>query len=189
MNSSALHDYVVDHFRYNASMDLNQTFKFSFVRHPYDRIVSAYEDKLHGKNISFDHYLLHIIYEVRHRERDGKSINVHIRPFYKRCEYCQVNYDYIGRMETFKEDVEEILKRANLTRFIPLEDASLRTHSSKNLNESQSRGLDSHGAIKSSLHAQRYFAKVPAKIMEKINQIYSIDFAMFHYSYDGFLKS
>ncbi len=33
------------------------------------------------------------------------EVDVHWRPFYTRCHYCEVDYEVIGRVETFTEDV------------------------------------------------------------------------------------
>ena len=35
-----------------------------------------------------------------------KQVDVHWRPYYQRCAYCDITYSFIGRMESFNEDVE-----------------------------------------------------------------------------------
>ena len=48
------------------------------------------------------------------------KMDVHWRPFYARCHYCEVDYDYIGRMEDFDEGLRYIAARKNLTNLIDL---------------------------------------------------------------------
>lgn len=33
------------------------------------------------------------------------AVDAHWRPFFARCAYCDVDYDVIGKLETFEEDV------------------------------------------------------------------------------------
>ena len=37
------------------------------------------------------------------------SQDVHVEPFWKRCDICNLNYDIIGKMETFTKDSKYIL--------------------------------------------------------------------------------
>ena len=33
---------------------------------------------------------------------------IHLEPFLERCQYCNIPYDVIGRIETFNEDVRSM---------------------------------------------------------------------------------
>ena len=108
----------------------NNYFVFSFVRHPFDRLVSAYLHKIignpekyagdrneiikiYGENITFEKFIKYVIEEVQRfikcfpkiEKKFCKKVNVHWKPFYLKCPYCDINYNhFIGRLETFDRD-------------------------------------------------------------------------------------
>ena len=42
------------------------------------------------------------------------SQDVHVEPFWKRCDMCNLNYDIIGKMETFTKDSNYILENTGM---------------------------------------------------------------------------
>ena len=96
----------------------NNYLSFSFVRHPFDRLVSAYREKvemkknglyvrgklkkLYGKT-DFHTFLQHVINTYT---RTNLKVDRHWRSFNSRCTYCSMKYDVIGRAETFNEDAK-----------------------------------------------------------------------------------
>ena len=94
-------------------------FAFSFVRHPFDRLVSAYIEKIEMNktgyfqlhigaikekygNVTFNNFLLHVL------STKGNP-NEHWLPFYKTCSYCDFGFDqFIGRLETFDRDMRYV---------------------------------------------------------------------------------
>ena len=109
-------------------LEANNYFTFSFVRHPFDRLASAYINKLeqvllpssekkivqigvaarqvyqatHG-NVTFPNFL---DYVVKEGEKSAQALDSHWFPYYTKCNYCSMNYSFIGRMETFDEDLK-----------------------------------------------------------------------------------
>jgi len=101
------------------------TISFSMVRHPFERLVSAYENKVvkapglyktlqkelneQFGNLSFTSFAKMIIERgAKVCSAPGKStctFNGHWRPFVSRCAYCTTNYTLIAKFETFKEDL------------------------------------------------------------------------------------
>jgi len=99
---------------------LNNYYKFTIVRNPYNRLWSAYLDKILpreaiqrklvidklNKNsedlISFDEFLTFL-------ETGGLRLNSHWAPQIDFLVFPINEYDYIGKIETFKEDLEKIM--------------------------------------------------------------------------------
>ena len=57
-----------------------------------------------------------------------KRHNPHWRPQFAGCPYCHINYQVIGKAETFADDVKYIVLKQNLTSLIPLEDTKKINH-------------------------------------------------------------
>ena len=181
---------------------------FSFVRHPYERLVSAYNDKIdqHEKktnfkmissakkalyekllnnDYSFSSFVNLVLYEYRtscfpgktqtsyklptnyHNKNCENKVNAHWRPFVFECSYCDINYDLIGRMETWNEDFNYIIRKAGLEKLLPLQqDDSLHYHSSKQNTEKMTKA---------------YFSKLSKKQKEDLYHMFRMDFDMFNY--------
>ncbi|XP_069133790.1 carbohydrate sulfotransferase 14-like [Argopecten irradians] len=119
--------------------------KFMFVRHPYTRMLSGYVDKIftnnfifwektgriilknHRKNLSeksktcghdstFPEFIQHVI----ESETSGKHRNPHWYPMFDGCRPCRLQYDFIGKIESFKEDLENLLKSQNLQEVVDI---------------------------------------------------------------------
>ncbi|XP_067686180.1 carbohydrate sulfotransferase 11-like isoform X2 [Haliotis asinina] len=124
----------------NRKKDLQKTlkssFKFLFTRDPYHRLFSTYIDKMLAPNSVFWEYTAkRAIKKVR---TDGRfytgcgaditfvelvrylntlhpnNYNEHLIPTTGKCDVCSVDYDVIGKMETFTNDAIYILNRTGL---------------------------------------------------------------------------
>ena len=51
-------------------------------------------------------------------------MNSHWRPFTFKCYYCDINYDVIGRMETWNDDLNYIIRKRGLEQVLPLQNAN-----------------------------------------------------------------
>lgn len=108
-------------------------FKFSFCRNPYDRLESAYKDKIvrskgpfwnkyrkairtqfslnDSDNISFYHFVNYVC-SLRDSERD-----IHWRSQFSLLRPDLIKYDFIGRMEYFSTDLAYVLGRLKVDNY------------------------------------------------------------------------
>ncbi|XP_060533589.1 carbohydrate sulfotransferase 11 [Cylas formicarius] len=103
---------------------------FLIVRHPFERLLSAYRNKFtetlpsskyfqarYGKeiikkyrrgavssdaNVTFSEFVAYLLDE-------GAETNEHWRPVYDMCLPCTLNYTFVGRYETLVEDARTVL--------------------------------------------------------------------------------
>lgn len=57
-------------------------------------------------NVTFAQFVRHVI--------NGVLVNEHFKPMSNRCPPCFLRYDFVGKLETFKEDVNYILTSAGV---------------------------------------------------------------------------
>ena len=114
--------------------DWHSLFKFTFVRNPYDRIVSAWKMFTNGmessnwaynrnkdfKDISFyDFICIATDSSIDHTNRhDLKSILRHHTLPMSDNYHCAQYADYIGRFENFENDLKEILYYLSVENYI-----------------------------------------------------------------------
>ena len=120
---------------------LKNYMKFTFVRHPFERLISAYNNKLVednsfyrlnygrkiirryrmnpserslelGDDVRFEEFVQYVIDEWK----TGQLMDVHWRPMADLCTPCYVHYDVIGKFETLKQDADFVLNSINQTR-------------------------------------------------------------------------
>jgi len=148
---SHIHKALRDHYpRQSNNKIMKDTFRFLVVRHPFERILSAYRDKLEDLNRDleardgFYHtmYGKHIVAEYRDRTDTNLTgvpeptwrefityllntpvtkYDEHWMPIWMLCSPCVIRYDVIAKMETFSEDTQLTLAQAGLEEQLALE--------------------------------------------------------------------
>ncbi|XP_046368723.2 uncharacterized protein LOC124143708 isoform X1 [Haliotis rufescens] len=103
----------------------------AFVRNPYTRLFSGYVDKMYcinpsfwksvgksvlrvvrgnasrtgsvrcGHDISFAEFVNYFIYQHDNKQH----IDSHFMPISEHCKFCETEYTYIGKIETFRDDM------------------------------------------------------------------------------------
>lgn len=118
---------------------LQHSKKFMFVREPYERLLSGYVDKLFapnaaywtfigtfivnqfrenstaeakqcGHDVTFEEFVRYFI----HSQHNNMRRDAHFVPNFEHCRPCEIDYDYIGKLETFEEDTLFLLKDLKL---------------------------------------------------------------------------
>ena len=91
--------------------------------------------------------------------------NVHWRPQYTGCPYCHIDYQVIGKAETFADDVKYIVLKRNLTSLIPLEITKKKNH-----------------ATYEEAKKTNYIAQLSEDQIAGLTRYYKPDFELFDYS-------
>ncbi|XP_063295658.1 carbohydrate sulfotransferase 9-like [Pelobates fuscus] len=164
-------------------MMLQKYTKVMFTRDPLQRIVSAYRDKfLHSggyygdhianriksmfrkkedqskDNISFEEFVRYLI------QKNPKNMDIHWMPMHQLCDPCNINYDILGKFATLKTDSDYVLKVIGAP-------ASIRYPDIKQYNESRTDEKIS----------KYYLSKLPLPMLERLAQIYKLDYILFDY--------
>lgn len=133
-------EYAGSDYQRKGNVTIKQ-YKVMFTRDPYNRLFSFYVDKmlapnpyfwksvgvevayltrqirreknkrLCGHDATFPEFIKYVIYTLETR----KKIDPHWIEMEKNCQPCEMNYDFIGKMENFNEDSKEILRKLGLT--------------------------------------------------------------------------
>ena len=181
-----------DYHKVQINKKLDNYFKFMIVRHPLDRLASAYYDKFqypqdvtmrkryakdiitrfrpdppnnpHIDDVRFEEFIKYVL-----SQKPGNiRANEHWQTYQLLCEPCAVDYDYIGTMDTLAHDVPYILDKINATSY---SDVFPNFHSFK---------------ISDSFY-QGFFRNLTISDFHKLIKVYSRDMLMFNYTWEDFL--
>ncbi|XP_043664751.1 carbohydrate sulfotransferase 11-like [Vespula pensylvanica] len=169
--------------------------KLIVVRHPFERLLSAYRNKLEAKHEKSSRYFqtrfgkkiikkyrvnatqesLQNGDDVTFREfvefitndTENGTRNEHWRPIYELCQPCVVNYNLVSKYETLVEDATEVLERMNVV--------SVNFPSKPPSSEPTSKKLD------------RYYSTLSYKQLRKLEDLYKLDMKLFDYSLEDVL--
>jgi len=167
-----------------------------FVRHPFERILSAFRDKLEDPHVMgrqtnefyYNKYGRRIVMHYRKEKVTGRSYKYprfsefldylldkdlryddeHWAPFYKECTPCHINYTFIGHFETLYWDVHLLAHKTDL---VELWDDPTDYFQSKTFHEV----------------SREYFGQVEKEVIRSLYKRYKIDFELFGYSPDEYI--
>ena len=162
------------------------------VRHPFERLLSAYRDKLEhmqGREYYYRRYGNYITHRYRAKQSNltslepsfteflqfiakEKRFDEHWIPFFDSCQPCSINYDYIFKFESLANETNFFIAENNLQYYL-------------NYTKIDRRNTSSQG-ITNDLIAEKYFANVPAQLLLNIFKIYKLDFLFYAYKPDKY---
>ncbi|KFB35107.1 hypothetical protein ZHAS_00001000 [Anopheles sinensis] len=163
---------------------MKNTYSFIVVRDPFERLISAYEERLLSQLNPYYRDLAHRIYRKYHQDgreyglptfqdfvrhvveehRANNPCDLHWRPINDLCTPCLARYDSILKMETYARDMEHLANRTQLAGKI------------KAVQMNHSRRDSVERLIK------KYFSQLTKQQFDDLYDIYKIDFALFEYS-------
>ncbi|KAJ8389669.1 hypothetical protein AAFF_G00115450 [Aldrovandia affinis] len=123
---------------------------------PPSSVIDAFSAGIRPSFSNFIQYLLD------HETEKEMPFNEHWRQVYRLCHPCQINYDFIGKLETLDEDAEHLLRVLrvdNIVQFPP-----------------------SYRNKTASSWEQDWFANIPYESRKKLYKLYEADFKLFGYS-------
>lgn len=85
----------------------DEYFKFSFVRNPYDRLISIYFHRT--QNIKTSRYL-----KYKNFHAFIKNYKKHLWELMPQCDKFDDSMDFIGRFENFEEDYQKVCDLAKI---------------------------------------------------------------------------
>ncbi|XP_078000447.1 carbohydrate sulfotransferase 11-like [Glandiceps talaboti] len=149
---------------------MNSYFKYVFVRHPFERLLSAYRGRFEAKGryksrgmddfSSFGKFVDYLTEMYTNKE----VFNIHWRPQTDLCKPCEITYDFIGHFETLQEDVNFLFKHLNFT------------------------GTGFHSKVtyatgsSDPLVMQKYYSNLTRSQIDNLYRIYAHDFDLFGYT-------
>lgn len=167
---------------------ISNSLVFLTVRHPFERLVSAYRDKFElAKKYAYvySRYAYKILgmktpAEAERARRPTFSefvsyilsvpvqeFNDHWVPYWLHCHMCEMEYDVIGKMETIKDDMEFIADKSGLSSTNITLPWTNRRNSSEDL-------------------SLQYFKSLTVNQVLGLYRVYRIDFMMFSYRADKY---
>lgn len=171
---------------------LRDYWKFMFARHPYERILSAYRNKLEESYVDYfrTRFGIDIIKKFRKKPSKEslekghdvrfleflqyisslnvddwkKSFNEHWRPVFDLCFPCHVNYNFVGKYETLETDANYILEKTGLSGHIKFPERVL------SYKKQPTRDV-----------MQTYYRNISTRMHRKLFEVYKEDFTLFEY--------
>ena len=160
---------------------------FTFVRHPFIRLVAVYNDRIMTNFNNWRHEILRRLdkdpeEDVSFKDfvdfllSNGPGESEHLDTYYHHCDMCRIRYDLIGKFESFAEDTRYILIKSGAYEKIDIFDSQLswfdnRPYSTTNMETSLP-----------------FFRELNKETILKLYLRYEMDFEMFDYSAQHFYE-
>ena len=128
------------------------------------------------KNQSFPVFVDYVISEYQYyKYSKWPEIpdNQHWISLERRCWYCDIDYDIIGSMETFADDIKYIICKNNLANDLSLQESLKKSNANNYKKDTKSVNIE-------------YFSQLSKSQVQKLYDIYRMDFELFNYNIDNY---
>ena len=194
---------------------LESATKFLVVRHPMDRLVSSYLDKVAdtskepnllkhrdvknailesvgkkpelGTVPTFPEFIDYVLEETKnlHSPRDWKGVMTW-KSYYSKCLPCDVKYDVIMKLETHAEDEKWLINTRSVIKGCRIFISTSSSFIVRNLTQ-LSRVRDWRHLSSDKTIRQNLISQVSREQLNRVYENYKIDFEMFNYTMDKYL--
>ncbi|XP_063041344.1 carbohydrate sulfotransferase 12 [Engraulis encrasicolus] len=130
--------------------------RYGNVTNPPTSVVDAFAA---GIRPTFTNFLQYILDPNTEK---SAPYNEHWRQVHRMCHPCQINYDFVGKLETLDEDVEHLLRILRVDNVVQFPTSH-------------------HNQTKNNWEDQ-WFASIPAEMRRELYKVYEADFKMFGYA-------
>ncbi|XP_073971005.1 carbohydrate sulfotransferase 11-like [Rhodnius prolixus] len=165
---------------------LHSSLSFLIVREPLERLLSIYQSL---KSSLKDKYNSELINKIKKHTFDDGNLSINDltfkqfvkyviesnidekpwTPLYKCCAPCTVNFTVIAKLETLLEDQEYIIKRAGIEDILNTAKVKLQYLAHKKVEHTSD-------------YLELYYSELDFKLLNKLVEIYSVDYEMFQYN-------
>ncbi|KAM4013479.1 carbohydrate sulfotransferase 8-like [Anomaloglossus baeobatrachus] len=175
--------HSLDAYPMHLQMEILKNYtKVMFSRHPFQRLVSAYRDKIFHAREYYKSVVMSIKKKIRKPQNydsdltfeefvryllqvDPKQMDIHWRPMHHICDPCTIQYDIYGKFETMKPDADHVLRFIGAPHYLKFPKMKVYPNESR-INE---------------VISKEYFKNLTKQQIQGLAQIYSLDFALFDY--------
>ena len=108
------------------------------------------------------------------------------------CDFCEINYDIIGRVESLEDDLMYIAHRNNFTHLLPEDKNKFHVHPSGGNRFSPAPDLFKSDLMKKNRKTEKiihYFSMLNSSQLKGLYSMYQIDFEIFGYTEEPYIPA